>query len=97
MKLIYFKQHCESGNDEWTVYGTYCDEAVTTDGDVCALVHGITNENRKDHLEYCEYREYIELEKVTEITREEFGAALAKLASVEDLYNKADEILKSLM
>lgn len=97
MERVYFKQHCESGNDEWTIYGTYTDKDRQPEGDVLCLVHEITYYQEKDHLEHSVYRAYFLIEDLTEITREEMEAALAKLTSMEDLYNKADEILKSLM
>lgn len=97
MELIYFKQHVESGNVEWTIYGTYTDKDRKPEGDILCLVHEITYYQKKDHLEHSVYRAYFLPEDLTEITSEEMETALAKLTSTEDLYNKADEILKSLM
>lgn len=97
MARIYFKQRNESCNTEWTVYGSYCEEEITNDGDFLALVHDITNHADEDHLKYSDYQTYIEPESVTEITKEEYESVISKLASVEDLYDKADEIMKSLL
>lgn len=97
MERIYFKLRNESARCEWTIYGTYTDKDRKPEGDILCLVHDITKDNEKDHLEHSVYREYFLPEDLTEITREEMETALAKLASTEDLYNKADEILKSLL
>lgn len=97
MALIYFKQRNGSSNVEWTIYGTYNDAMITSDGDVRALVRDITNLRENEHLEHSAYRTYIVPEEVTEITKEEYESVISKIASAEDLRNKADEILKSLM
>lgn len=97
MARIYFKQRYETAKVEWTIYGSYCDEAITTNGDVLALMHEVSNNADLDHLEHSVFREYIVLEEVTEITKEEYESVISKIASVEDLYDKADEILKSLL
>lgn len=97
MDRVYFKLHNESANVEWTIYGTYTDKNRKPEGDIFCLVHDITKDNEKDHLEHSVYREYFLPEDLTEITREEMETALVKLASAEDLRYKADEILKSLL
>lgn len=97
MARIYFKQHHESCNVEWTVYGVYRDKQLTSDGDVLVKVHDITNNADLDHLEYGVYEEYIVPEEVTKITKEEYESVISKIASAEDLRDKVDEILKSLM
>lgn len=97
MALIYFKQRHESANIEWTTYGTYCDKQITSDGDVCVKVRDVTKHAGLDHLEHSVYRAYVFPEEVTEITKEEYESVICKIASVEDLRDKADEILKSLL
>lgn len=97
MERIYFKQHVESGNVEWTIYGSYDTDKMEKEGDVNVIVHDITKDNEKDHLEYSVYRTYIFPENVTKITKEEYETTIAKLTSTEDLRAKADEILKSLL
>lgn len=97
MARIYFKQHVESGNVEWTIYGSYDTDKMEKEGDVSVIVHDITKDNEKDHLEYSVYRTYIFPENLTKITKEELETALAKLISTEDMRYKADEIMKSLM
>lgn len=97
MALIYFKQRFETAKVEWTIYGSYCDEAITTDGDVCALVREVTNNADLDHLEHNVFREYIVPEEVTEITKEQYESVVVKINTAEDLWTKADEILKSLL
>lgn len=97
MERIYFKQHVESGNVEWTIYGSYDTDKMEKEGDVNVIVHDITKDNEKDHLEYSVYRTYIFPENVTKITKEELATALDKLMTTEDLRAKADDILKSLL
>lgn len=97
MERIYFKQHVESCNIEWTIYGSYDTDKMEKEGDVNVIVHDITKDNEKDHLEHSVYRTYIFPKNVTKITKEELETALAKLISAEDMRYKADEILKSLL
>lgn len=97
MARIYFKQHHESCNTEWTSYGSYCEDDLTKWGDACVIQHDITSNSEKDHLEWSKNREYIWPGEVTKINKEEYESVISKIASVEDLYDKADEILKSLL
>lgn len=97
MARIYFKQHIESNTNEWTIYGTYCEDDLTELGDVCVNVYDIAFHSGQDHMEWSEYRDYIRPDEVTKINKEEYESVISKIASVEDLYDKADEILKPLM
>lgn len=97
MGRIYFKQHFESGNVEWTIYGSYCDYEITTDGDIRVLVREITSQADLGHMEYSVYRMYIVPQEVTEITKKEYESVVVKIDTAEDLRYKADEILKSLL
>lgn len=97
MALIYFKQHLEDNECEWTLYGSYREDKITPEGDVLCLVHDVTRENVGDRLKYYLYIVYIEPSEVTEITKEEFESTVAKIKTAEDLWTKADEILESLL
>lgn len=97
MARIYFKQHHESNTTEWTSYGTYCEDDLTEWGDACVNVYDITFHSGQNHIEWSAYREYICPDEVTKITKEEYESVISKIATVEDLYDKADEILNPLI
>lgn len=97
MARIYFKQHLEDNEWEWTLYGSYCEDEITPEGDVRCSVHDVTREYDADHLKFYLYKMYIDPSEVTVITKEEFESVVAKIKTAEDSWTKADEILKSLL
>lgn len=95
--MEYFKQHFESCDHEWTIYGCYSEKDITPAGDVACSVHDIDKSGDKDHIEHSVYEDYIEPDEVTHITEKEYLAVINKLREADDYYCKADEVLKSLL
>ena len=95
--MKYFKQHFESCNSEWTIYGCYSDHDIQRAGDVVCEVHEVQRDGDKDHYEHSVLKEYIEPDAVTSITKEEYLAVVNKLNETDDYYCKADDVLKTLI
>ena len=95
--MIYFMEHHESCNSEWTIYGCYSDNDIQPEGDVVCEVHIVQSESKKDHLEHDVCKQYIEPDEVTFITKKEYLAVMKKLQQAEDYHNMADEVLKTLI
>lgn len=95
--MKYFKQHFESCDREWTIYGCYSDHDIQREGDVLCNVIEVQREDNKVHVEHNAYQEYIEPDEVTFITKEEYRAVVNKLHEADDYYSKADDVLKTLI
>lgn len=95
--MIYFKQHFESGNSEWSIYGCYSDYDIQPEGDVVCEVHEVQREDEKDHFEHNVIKEYIEPDEVTFITKKEYLAVINKLQEADDYHKMADEVLETLI
>lgn len=96
-KMEYFKQHFESCDSEWTIYGCYSDLDIQREGDVLCEVYEIRHVDSNEHIDHNAYKEYIEPDEVTFITKEEYLAVVNKLHEVDDYYSKADDVLKTLI
>lgn len=93
-KMKYFKQHFESGNREWTIYGSYSDHDIQREGDVVCEVQ---RDGDKDHYEHSVLKEYIEPDEVTFITKKEYVAVVNKLQEADDYHSMADDVLETLI
>ena len=78
--MIYFMQHLESCNSEWTIYGCYSDNDIQPEGDVLCEVHMVQRESDKNHLEHDVIKEYIEPDEVRFITKKEYLAVMENFA-----------------
>lgn len=95
--MKYFKQHFESCNREWTIYGQFEDSDITPNGDFFCVVDDVEIDPGCDHIKHTIYENYCEPDKIELITEEEYTAVCNKLREVDKLYDKADEILKTLI
>ena len=95
--MIYFKQHYESCNSEFTMYGCYSDNDIQPEGDVVCEVHIVQGDSDKDHIEHDVCKQYIEPDEVSFITEKEYLAVINKLQQAEDYYNMADKVLETLI
>lgn len=95
--MKYFKQHFESGNREWTIYGCYSDHDIQREGDVVCEVHEVQRDGDKDHYEHSVLKEYIEPDEVTFITKKEYVAVVNKLQEADDYHSMADDVLETLI
>lgn len=95
--MKYFKQQFESCNSEWTIYGCYSDHDIQRESDVLCEVHEVQREENKEHIGHNVFKEYIEPDEVTLITEEEYQAVINKLREADGYYDKADEVLKTLI
>lgn len=100
MDKIYFKQHLESCDMEWTTYGCYSETDIQREGDVLCTVHSIVRDNnRKDlgHIEYDVHKDYIETDEIINISKEEYLAVISKLKDAENYLSKAEDILETVI
>lgn len=95
--MKYFKQHFESGNYESTIYGKYKENDITPNGDVLCVVDDVDNDDDWEHIQHTIYQTYIEPDEVTIITEEEYQAVINKLREADGYYDKADEVLRTLL
>lgn len=95
--MKYFKQHFESGTEEWTVYGCYEEKDITKVGDFLCKVHEVFNNTDSDHIQHNVYEDYYEPDEVTHITEKEYTDVINKLHEADGYYDKADEVLKKLI
>ena len=59
MDKIYFKQHWESCDKEWTIYGCYSETDIQREGDVLCEAHSIIRDNNRKDLGRIEYDSHI--------------------------------------
>lgn len=97
MEKKFFKQHFESGSHEWTIYGCYEEKDITPRGDILCVVDDVDSDPDNEHIQHTIYQDYCWPDEVTHITEEEYNAAINKLREADGYYDKADEVLKSLI
>ena len=97
MEKKFFKKHYESGSHEWTIYGSYEEEDITPLGDVMCVVDDVDSDADKEHIEHTIYQEFFEPDEVTYISEDEYNAVLNKLREADGYYDKADEVLNTLL
>ena len=97
MKKKFFKQHFESGSHEWTIYGSYDEGDITLNGDIRCLVDDVDSYPGNEHIQHTIYENYCEPDEVTHIDKEEYNTVINKLRKADGYYDKADEVLKTLL
>lgn len=93
----FFKQHFESGSREWTIYGCYEEKDITPQGDILCVVDDVASNPDNEHIQHAIYQNYCEPDEITHISEEEYNAVINKLREAEGYYDKADDVLKSLI
>lgn len=97
MEKKFFKQHFESGSREWTMYGCYDELDITPNGDIRCLVDDIENDSDNEHIQHTIYVLHCEPDEVTHISKDEYNTVINKLRKADGYYDKADEVLKTLI
>lgn len=97
MEKKFFKQHFESCNREWTIYGSYDESDITPNGDILCVVDDVENDSDNEHIQHTIYQNYCEPDEITHISEDEYNAVINKLREADGYYDKADEVLKSLI
>lgn len=95
--MKYFKQHFESCDREWTIYGKFEDSDITPNGDFPCVVDNIEIDTECDHIKHTTYPDYCEPDDIELITEEEYIEVGKKLCEVGKMYDQADAILKTLI
>ena len=93
--MKYFKQHHESCDQEWTVYGGYEDSDITPEGDIDTVVYCVECKDGTCSFEL--YEDYVDPEDITEITQDEYRHVVEQLQKVTTLQSQIDDILSPLI
>lgn len=97
MEKKFFKKHFESGNHEWTKYGSYDEEDITPDGDILCVVDELEHGYDREYIDHNIYQEHIDLDEMMLISEKEYKAVINKLREADGYNDKAHEIFKTLL
>lgn len=97
MEKKFFKQHFEGDGHEWTIYGCYDETDITPQGDILCVVDDVDSSTDDEHIRHTIYQNYCDPDEITHISEDEYNAVINKLREVDGYYNKADELLKTLI
>ena len=61
------------------------------------MVDDVENDSDNEHIQHTIYQVCCEPDEITHISEEEYNAVINKLREADGYYDKADEVLKSLI